>query len=79
MTKHLSESLWQSLCTTLEKKRKESKLSHQQIADLTGITRSNISRIFEGKAIPSVSSFISICAVIDKKFARKIEKLVDGL
>lgn len=79
MNKQDSNEAWQRLCLVLKQKIESSKLTHQDIADSTGIDRGNITRIINGQYTPKASTLIGIGSTIDKEFVKKLEKLIDSL
>ena len=60
--KKLSQPL---LVKTILKKRKEKKITQQELADLTGINRAMLSRLETGDFIPSISQLESLGEILE--------------
>lgn len=55
---------WMVLVFQLKKIAEEKEITHQQIADETGLIRSNVSRFFGVKYKPSLDVFLKIANVL---------------
>ena len=55
---------WQLLIVKLKDKIKKEKITHQAIADITGLHRSNVSRFFGVKYSPSLRTYLLIADAI---------------
>jgi len=55
---------WQQLTLELKSKAKYSQITHQKIADETGITRANVSRFFGAKNPPTMETFEKVANAV---------------
>lgn len=62
------EQPWKLLVLSLKLTASKKGISHQQIADKTGMLRSNITRILSRKYCPSLHIFMSIAKAIGVNF-----------
>ena len=65
---------WKELIAKLNSHREKKEISHQQIADKTGLHRSNITRFFAAKYCPKMEMFDLISEVIGYKLDLKVCK-----
>lgn len=56
------------LCKHLASLAKEKNISHETIAEKTGFSRSNVSRMLSAKYSPTLDNFMKICEAIDVYF-----------
>lgn len=56
------------LCEYIGKLAKEKGITQQQIADKTGFTRNNVSRMLSGRYSPSLDNFIRLAEAVDTFF-----------
>jgi len=56
------------LCEYLRNLAKEKNITHEQIAEKTGMIPSNVSRMLSGKYSPSLENFIKLAEAIDTYF-----------
>lgn len=66
MTKENTENeQWKLLVLILKEIAENKGISHQQIADETGLVRSNVTRFLGGKYNPSLGMFIKVAKALD--------------
>ena len=58
----------QMLCRYLAKVAKDKSITHEQIAEKTGFTRSNVSRMLSGKYPPILDNFIKLAEACEVYF-----------
>ena len=63
-----NEQHWKLLVLMLKKIAEEKKITHQEIADKTGLHKSNVTRTFSLKYCPELKTFIAIARAIDVNF-----------
>ncbi|PXX96918.1 hypothetical protein DF185_19960 [Marinifilum breve] len=63
-----NEQHWRLLVLMLKLIAEEKGITQQQIADETGLQRSNVSRMFSLKYCPSMSNFLAIAKAIKVNF-----------
>lgn len=63
-----NEQQWKSLVFLLDEIRKQKGITQQQIADDTGLIRSNVSRFFSAKFTPDLKNFLIIAKSIKVNF-----------
>lgn len=56
------------LCQYLYDVAKEKGISHDKIAEITGFTRTNVSRMLSGKYSPSIDNFLKLADAIGVYF-----------
>lgn len=68
MLNHENPQKWRLLVAILKNSAAQKKISHQAIADQTGMLRSSVGRILSGKFIPTLDTFIRIAQGIGINF-----------
>ncbi len=63
-----NEQQWKLLVLILKKIAEDKEISHQQIADKTGLQRSNVSRMFALNYCPSMKNFLIVAKSIEINF-----------
>lgn len=63
-----NEQQWKLLVFLLDEIRQQKGITQQQIADETGLIRSNISRFFSAKFTPDLNNFLIIAKAIEVNF-----------
>ena len=63
-----NEQQWQLLVLLLEDIAKQKKITHQQIADSTGLMRSNVTRLFSLKYTPTLKTFLIVAKALNVNF-----------
>jgi len=59
---------WQLLVSLLSELAKQKGISHQAIADASGLKRSNVSRVFSLNYAPNLTTFLSIARAVGVNF-----------
>ena len=59
---------WKLLVFLLDEIRKQKGVTQQEVADKTGLIRSNVSRFFMAKFAPDLKNFLLIAKAIDVNF-----------
>lgn len=62
------ERHWQLLVILLKLIAEKKGVSHQQIADATGLQKSNVTRIFGRKYCPTLKNFLAIATAVGVNF-----------
>ncbi len=60
-----NEQQWKLLVLILKKIAEDKEISHQKIADKTGLQRSNVSRMFALNYCPSMKNFLIVAKSIE--------------
>jgi len=69
MSNHINnESHWQALVLLLKEIAAEKGITQEQIAELTELKQSNVSRVFSLKYSPNLKTFISIAQAVGVNF-----------
>ncbi|NHZ84408.1 MAG: hypothetical protein GWP19_00825 [Planctomycetia bacterium] len=63
-----NEQQWKLLVLILKKISEEKGISHQKIADVTGLQRSNVTRMFGLKYSPNMKTFLMVAKAINVNF-----------
>lgn len=63
-----NEQQWKLLVFLLDEIRQQKGITQQEIADKTGLIRSNISRFFSAKFTPDLKNFLIIAKAIEVNF-----------
>ena len=63
-----NEQQWKLLVFLLDEIRQQKGITQQQIADETGLIRSNVSRFFSAKFTPDLKNFLIIAKAIKVNF-----------
>lgn len=67
-TKNKNESHWQALVLLLKEIAAEKGITQEQIAELTELKQSNVSRVFSLKYSPNLKTFIAIAQAVGVNF-----------
>jgi transcriptional regulator with XRE-family HTH domain len=68
INQNTNEQQWKLLVFLLDEIRQQKGITQQQIADETGLIRSNISRFFSAKFTPDLNNFLIIAKSIKVNF-----------
>lgn len=63
-----NEQHWMLLVLLLAKIAKSKNISHQEIADITGLKRSNVTRVFSLNYCPNMRTFLAIAQAVGINF-----------
>ena len=63
-----NEQHWKLLVLMLKKIAKETSITHQEIAEKTGLQKSNVTRVFSLKYCPTMANFLAIANAIGVNF-----------
>lgn len=77
MHKKQASEVWQQLCLTLKNQAKDKGITHEAIAEATGISKNNVTRLLNGQYETRASSMIAICTVINPTFLSQFQKLLE--
>jgi transcriptional regulator with XRE-family HTH domain len=66
--KNTNEQQWKLLVFLLDEIRRQKGITQQQIADDTGLIRSNVSRFFSAKFTPDLNHFLIISKAVKVNF-----------
>ena len=64
----INQSNWMLLIIFLDKIRQDKDITHEQLAEKTGLIRSTVSRFFGLRFCPSLKLFITIARALDINF-----------
>lgn len=65
MSKEKTIEYWKLMVEMLEMEAKKQKISKQKISELTGMHRSNVSRFFSLRGVPSLKTYLDIAEAMD--------------
>lgn len=74
MSKEKYKLARQMLCQVLKKEAKEKGLTYQQIADITGFSQPNVSKLLNGIYSPTLDNFIKLADAVGVDVILKIKK-----
>ncbi len=64
----MNEQQWQLLVLLLKEIAEQKGLTHQHVADRSGLLRSNVSRLFALKFPPNIKTFVAVAQAIGVNF-----------
>lgn len=64
---------WKVLVLQIKKTAENKKITHQQIADICGFHRSNVTRMFRLSYCPSLENFLKVAQAVNVKFTIKTQ------
>ena len=64
---------WILLVLQIKKTAENQKITHQQIADICGFHRSNVTRMFSLSYCPSLENFLKVAKAVNVKFTIKTQ------